>query len=550
MAGDPIAGLRTAIDTAVATFDAKLGPRPTLERPPQAELGDYSTNAAMLLASSVGAAPREIAERLAVEIPKALGDDVDRIEVAGPGFVNLFMSDGWHRRSVAELLADDSFGCRRPEGAKILLEFVSANPTGPLTAAGGRGAAYGDSLGRVLQAAGAEVSREYYLNDAGTQIRNFAASIAARIRGEELPEDGYAGEYIAELAAELAGQGVLGDDLDGLARAGTEAMRTRIAATLERFGVRFDTWTSERDLLERGVLRETIGDLESEDHVYQTDGATWFRTTELGDDKDRVLIRSDGEPTYFATDVAYHRDKLARGAELMIVPLGADHHGYVPRMRAAVEALSGDPDRYEAPIMQLVNIVEGGVRARMSKRAGDFVTLDELIDDIGADAARWFLTARSHDTALDLDLDLARKASQENPVYYVQYAHARITGIIVKAERERARGADDAVAAAGALAALEQPCEPAERALVRRLLELPAEVAVAADRRAPHRLCAFATATAADFHAFYRDCRVVGADHEAGVVGLEAARLGVSLAAKRIIATTLGLVGVGAPERM
>jgi arginyl-tRNA synthetase len=263
----------------------------------------------------------------------------------------------------------------------------------------------------------------------------------------------------------------------------------------------------------------------------------WLRTSDWDDDKDRVLIRSDGEPTYFAADIAYHRDKLARGAEQMIVPLGADHHGYVPRMKAAVGMLSGDPDRYEAPIMQLVNIIEGGERARMSKRKGDFVTLDELMDDIGVDAARFFLLQRSHDTVIDLDLELARSQSQENPVFYVQYAHARIAGIIRNAQKKP-------------IGEASLPCEPSERELIRRLLELPAEVQTAAQRRAPHRLCAYASAVAADFHAFYRDCRVVGADEETGIDGLESARLGVCLAARDVIAQSLDLLGVSAPDEM
>jgi arginyl-tRNA synthetase len=271
----------------------------------------------------------------------------------------------------------------------------------------------------------------------------------------------------------------------------------------------------------------------------------WLRTTEFGDDKDRVLIRSDGEPTYFATDISYHRDKLERGAEHLVTPLGADHHGYVPRMRAALAALGYDPDSYEAPIMQLVNIVESGERARMSKRKGEFVALDELIDDIGVDAARFFMVQRSHDTAFDLDLELARSQSQDNPVYYVQYAHARIASILRKAAEEGAAGGGPADAAALTEEALAAPAEPAESALVRRLLELPGEVAVAAERRAPHRLCAYGMATAADFHAFYRDCRVVGAPPDA-----EAARLGLCVATARTIATTLGLLGVSAPDRM
>jgi arginyl-tRNA synthetase len=273
----------------------------------------------------------------------------------------------------------------------------------------------------------------------------------------------------------------------------------------------------------------------------------WLRTTEFGDDKDRVLIRADGEPTYFAPDIAYHLDKIEREHQRLINVLGADHHGYLARMRGALAALDIDPDRFEAPIMQMVSIVEGGERKRMGKRRGDFVTLDELIDDIGVDATRFFMLQRSHETTIDIDLELARSSSQDNPVYYVQYAHARIASILRKAADQGASGSDDEIAAAAAeTAALAGVAEPSERALVRRLLELPAEVATAAERRAPHRLCAYAMATAADFHGFYRDCRVLGAEEP----GVEPARLALCLAAKRTIASTLGLLGVGAPERM
>ena len=548
---DPMSMLRSDIREAIAELGDAPGQEPTLERPPSPEMGDYSTNAAMLLAPVVGEPPRSVAGRLAAGLSGRLGIRAERTEVAGPGFLNIFLSDAWHREATAHVLGTARFGHAPQRSQSVLLEFVSANPTGPLTVAGGRGAAYGDSLARVLEAAGHAVEREYYVNDAGTQIQLFAVSIAARMRGDEPPADGYTGQYVSELADELVAGAADPNDLDELGRRGVEAMRRRIEGTLERFGVRFDRWSSERELHERGALQTTIAALEATGRTYESGGALWLRTSEFGDDKDRVLVRSDGEPTYFASDIAYHRDKIERGADLMIDPLGADHHGYVPRMRAAIAMLAGDPDRYEAPIMQLVNIVEGGERARMSKRRGDFVTLDELIDDIGADAARFFLLQRGLDSTLDLDLELARKESQENPVYYVQYAHARIASILRKAKREGAPADDASIARAAADAvALAAGCAPAEKALVRRLLDLPGEVETAANKRAPHRLCAYAGAVAADFHAFYRDCRVVGADAEAGVEGLEAARLGVCLATKRVIAETLGLLGVGAPESM
>jgi arginyl-tRNA synthetase len=370
--------------------------------------------------------------------------------------------------------------------------------------------------------------------------------------GEEPPEDGYAGEYVSELASRFAEAGMAPDDLERLGVEGAAAMKDSIEGTLERFGVRFDRFSSERALHESGAVDAALAALGEAGHTYESEGALWLRTTELGDDKDRVLLRAGGEPTYFAGDVAYHRDKLERGADHLINVLGADHHGYVARMGAAIEALGFDRDRFEALIMQLVQIVEGGERAQMSKRKGQFVALDELIDDIGVDAARFFMVQRSHDTAFDLDLDLARSESQDNPVYYVQYAHARIASILRKAVAEGAapaagEGADEQalIDGAGGEEALTSPAEPAERELIRRLLELPAEVIATAERRAPHRLAAYATATAADFHAFYRDCQVVGAEG-----ALEPARLGLCVAVRRVLAATLGLLGVSAPERM
>jgi arginyl-tRNA synthetase len=541
---DPIQQLRDAVDDSVATLRDGQGSesRPTLERPPKPEMGDYSTNAAMLLAPVRGEQPRAVAEQLAEQLGGTLEGTAERIEVAGPGFINLFLADRWHREGVAAVLAaGDELGAPAGrEAERVNVEFVSANPTGPLTAAGGRHAAYGDSVARVLELAGDEVEREYYLNDVGGQVRRFAESIAARMRGAELPEEGYEGAYVEELARELAGQGVSPDDLDALERLGVERMRELIAATLERFGVHHDTWSSERELYDSGRAQAALDELRERGHVYESEGATWLRTTEFGDDKDRVLMRSNGEPTYLVADIAYHRDKLSR-ADRLINVLGADHHGYLGRMRAALAASGEDPDRFEALIMQLVHVIEGGQRAQMSKRRGEFVALDELIDDIGTDAARFLMLQRSHDTTVDLDLGLARSQSQDNPVYYVQYAHARIASILRKA-------GDKAVEAAIAdpAATLGAPAEPSERALVKRLLELPDEVRDAAELRAPHRLSAYAAATAADFHGFYRDCQVVGAEGE----GLEAARLAVCVATRRVVARTLHLLGVGAPERM
>jgi arginyl-tRNA synthetase len=543
--GDPVAELRSAVEAAAAALCDGADPpssQPTLERPPKPEFGDYSTNAAMLLAPALGEQPRGTAEKLAEELGRSLEGTVEKVEVAGPGFLNLFLSADWYRRAAGELAAaGDDLG-RPPASAeakeRINVEFVSANPTGPITAAGGRGAALGDSLARILEFAGHGVTREYYVNDRGGQIDRFAASVAARMTGGPLPEDGYEGDYVVEIAKELEGEGVSPDDLDALGRRGIALILAGAEETLRRYGVVFDTWSSERALHESGAVERALDQAKEAGHVYESEGATWLRTTDFGDDKDRVLIRSDGDATYLLSDMAYHRDKLERGSDRLIDVVGADHHGYVERLRAALAVLGYDPDQLEVEIMQLVHVVEGGERAQMSKRSGDFVTLDELIDDIGADAARFFMLQRSHDTTVDLDLELARKTSNENPVYYVQYAHARIASILRKA----GEGAEDRAAAD--FAAL--PAESSERALIKRLCELPDEAAEAAARRAPHRLCAYATEVARDFHAFYRDCQVVGAEGE----GVEEARLGLCLLTKRTIARTLGLLGISAPERM
>jgi arginyl-tRNA synthetase len=544
-AADSVAALRGAVEGAArALRDGEPAePRPTLERPPKPELGDYSSNAAMLLAGPLRDNPRAVAERLQAELEgdAELAPTLERIEVAGPGFVNFFLADAWYLRALSALLAagEDLGPAPTESPEKVLVEFVSANPTGPLHVGGGRNAAYGDATSRLLEAAGHEVQREYYVNDAGAQIGLFADSIAARMRGEEPPEDGYAGEYVAELAERIAAEGVDATDREALGRRGVELMLEEVGGTLERFGVRFDNWFSERSLYAKGEVEEALADLDRRGHTYRSEGALWLRTTDFGDDKDRVLIRANEEPTYLAADVAYHWDKLQRGFERLINVLGSDHHGYVARVRAAIEALGGDPAAFEALIMSLVHVVESGERVQMSKRAGDFITLDELLDDIGIDAARWFMLWRSHETTIDLDLELARSQSSENPVYYVQYAHARIASILRKAgETGEPEGFSETAG--------RPPLEEGEKALVKRLLEFPEEVRAAGERRAPHRICAYATAVAADFHAFYRDCQVLGAEGE----GVESSRLALCLATKRTIAAALGLLGISAPERM
>ena len=536
---DPVATLRSALADAAAELrgdDGGVSELPRLERPPKPDFGDYSTNAAMLLAPALGEAPRAVAERLGGIVEERLRESVARVDVAGPGFLNLFMSDAWCRDALMHMLAaGDAYGSgvvERPE--RILVEFVSANPTGPITVASGRHAAYGDALARLLEFAGHTVEREYYVNDAGTQIELFGESIRARARGEEPPEDGYKGEYVATLAGRIPDAASLPSD--ELARRGVELLLEDVRATLERFQVRFDRFFSESSLHERGVIDKAIALLEERGHVYPSEGAVWLRTTTFGDDKDRVLRRSTGEFTYFASDIAYHEDKLERGYDRAINVLGADHHGYVGRVRAAWEALRGDPAAIEFPIMQLVNLTERGERVQMSKREGEFVTLDDLLDDIGVDTARFFLLQRSHDTTLDLDLALAREQSQENPVFYVQYAHARIASIF-----RQLGGSEAATVALGGDAAPE--LHPSERVLIKRLLEWPGEVALSAERRQPHRLTTFTHDTAQDFSAFYRDCKVVGSDSEAF-------RIALCMATKRVLASGLDLLGVSAPEQM
>jgi arginyl-tRNA synthetase len=540
---DPVSDLYGAVtDAATSLADGAPSTAPTLERPPRAELGDYSTNAAMLLAGGLGQSPREVAERLGEALAEQLGVALERFEIAGPGFLNLFLSDEWVRAAAAAALAaGDDHGRGAPEAReRVNVEFVSANPTGPITVAAGRHAAYGDSLCRLLELAGSEVEREYYVNDHGGQVQRFAASIRARARGEEPPEDGYHGDYVEDLAARIDGAAELGDD--ELARRGVAAMLESVEATLARFRVRMDRYESERELQEGEAVGAAIERLRERGHVYESDGATWLRTTALGDDKDRVLRRSNGEMTYFAGDIAYHEHKRERGYDHVIDVLGADHHGYVARMRVAWGALGGDPARLEQVIMQLVNLIEGGRRAQMSKREGQFVTLDELIDDIGVDATRWFLLQRSHDTALDLDLDLARTRSQDNPVYYVQYAHARIASILRKAEEGRLEAA-----LAADLAGSAERLHPSARELVEKLLELPGEVRTAAERRAPHRITVYATEAAQAFSAFYRDCKVIGAAEEGGDEDL---RIAFAELTRRVLARSLDLLGVEAPQSM
>jgi arginyl-tRNA synthetase len=482
-----------------------------LERPSDGAHGDYATNVALRIAGIRNAPPREIAEQVAGEVvSRGLAP---RAEVAGPGFVNLWLSDEWLAAAVGEMVeAGETFGsgsAAQPE--RVQVEMVSANPTGPITVAHARNGAYGDSVARLLAFAGHAVEREYYYNDGGTQMERFYASIDAIRRGEEPPEDGYRGDYMDALAAQS------GDPVP--------SMLAKMEASLERFRVHFDSFTRESEV--EAEIPEALALLDT----YEEDGALWARTSAHGDDKDRVLIRSDGAPTYFAKDAAYIRRKYAGGHDRLIYVLGADHHGYVGRLQALAEMLGHERESVEVLIYQLVQLVEGGQAKRMSKRRGDVVFLDELLDAIGVDAARWYLVSRGHDQTIELDVDLARERTNKNPVYYVQYAHARIAGIL------RNAGATAPDASAVTALAVE------ERELVKRLLEFPQVARESAERRAAHAIPIYAIRVADDFHRFYHEHRVLESENEAF-------RLALVSAVQSVIARCLDLVGVEAPERM
>jgi arginyl-tRNA synthetase len=544
--GGPLHELDTRVRSAAAAVrggDARPAEEIRLERSRREGQGDYSTNAAMLLAPALKEPPRDVAERIAEQLSGLLGEDLERTEVAGPGFLNLFLTDDWHRRALAAVLeAGDAFGGGTADPAeRILIEFVSANPTGPLVAASGRHAAYGDALARILTHQGHAVSREYYFNDAGNQIRLLGESVRARAIGEEVPEGGYQGDYVAELAAEIPDSATL--PADELAASTVAILLAQIKTTLERYGVQYDAFFSERTLHagSPSALERALASLETSGHVYRSEGATWLRTTEFGDDKDRVVVRSNGEPTYLAADIAYLENKRERGFDRQLLPVGADHHAYARTLKAAMAALGGDPDSVESPIIQFVHLVHEGEAFAMSKRRGDFVTLDDLLDVIGVDATRFFMLRSSHDRTLDLDVELARSQSAENPVYYIQYAHARISSMLRRFGEGRVAAALESWSGWG-----DGELDPRERNLVKKLVSFPEEVGEAAERRGPHRIAGYALELARDFTAFYEHCRVVGATPET----LESFRVAVSIATQRTIALSLGLLGVSAPETM
>jgi arginyl-tRNA synthetase len=480
-----------------------------LERPSNPEFGDYATNVAMQLAGARRVSPREIAEEIAGRAAEL--ELVERAEVAGPGFVNLFLTPSWFGTALAEI--DEDYGGGSAEvKERVQVELVSANPTGPLTVGSARNAAYGDSVARLLAFAGDEVEREYYFNDVGRQIDLFRESVEARRRGEEPPDEGYTADYVRDLAAEP------GDPV--------EHMVNVIGNELLEFQVPIDSWVRERD-----IDRE-IPDVLPLLDTYEAEGTTWARTSAHGDDKDRPLVRSsDQSYLYFARDVAYIRNKFERGFDRIMYVLGADHHGYIGRLKAAAAMLGYDPDRLEVLIYQLVYIVEGGEAKQSSKRRGDVVFVRELVEKIGIDAARWYLVSRGHDQPIDIDVDLARERTEKNPVYYVQYAHARIAGIL--------RNAGEATADPSPPPELA----PEERELVKRLAEFPEVVAEATVRRAPHAIPTYAIRVADDFHRFYHHHRVLESEQQAF-------RLALAVATKNVLARSLDLIGVEAPDRM
>jgi len=511
MAVDPIRELADA-------FAGAAGAELELERPGEAEHGDYATNVALRLAGTRRRPPRE----LAAEIAEAVAglDAVERAEVAGPGFVNVFLRDEWFAQALGEILAaGDAYGGAAAEPRRrVQIEMVSANPTGPIPVSSARNGALGDAVARLFELAGHEVEREYYYNDAGAQMDRFRASVEAARKGEPIPEDGYHGDYIAELARETDGDPV-------------PAMRKRIEDSLERFRIHFDSWANQSEIEQR--IPEILSRIA--EHTYECEGTLWARTSDFGDDKDRPLIRSaDGSYLYYAADVAYVQDKFERGFDLAIYVLGADHHGYVARLKAAAAMLGHDPERVEVLLYQLVHLTRGGEQTKMSKRRGDVVSLDDFMDEIGVDAARWYLVNRGPDQTIDIDVDLAAERSQKNPVYYVQYAHARIAGILRNAPPPD--NASNTVLLSGPLA-------PEERELVKRLAELPAVAADALAKRGPQGVPAYAIRVADDFHRFYHEHRVLESEQQAF-------RLALCRATQLVIARCLDLVGVDAPERM
>ena len=515
-------------------------------RPANPEHGDFATNLALKLARPLRRPPLVIAEALAPAVRAAGGDLLSGVEVAPPGFLNLRLAPAFTEAALDRArVAGPAFGRVQVERTRrVNVEFVSANPTGPLHIGNARGAFVGDLLSRVLAAAGHEVTREYYFNDFGAQVRVLGASVRALRAGEPLPEEAYRGAYVADLAAELpdevwARATEAGADGDGIVGAwASERVRAGIEASLEHLGVHFDVWKTEGSLHREGWVERAISRLGESGHVYEQDGAVWFRSTAFGDDKDRVIRKSDGAYTYFAADIGYLTEKFSRGFDHLIYIWGADHHGTVARVRNAAQAMGFDREAVQMLLIAWVRFIRDGVEISMSKRSGEFITLDELLAEIGVDAARWFFAARGHTVGIDFDIELAKKQSAENPVYYVQYAHARIASILRRAAEEKLAPAASVRGSLGG--------DPVALGLAAQVLRLPEVVEDAAAAEETQGLTAYAMELATTFHAFYRDRRVV----DAGDPAVSAARLALVDACRLALANTLELIGISAPESM
>lgn len=513
------------------------------------EKADYASNLALRLSRAVRMPPLQVAEVIAAALPES--PCLAEVSVAPPGFINFHLSETWLARQVGEIVTrGDTYGdCDVGGGAALQVEFCSANPTGPLTIGSGRNIVLGDTLARALEAANYAVQREYYVNDVGGQMDTFARTLLARYQqlhglDAHVPPDGYAGEYMVELAEQIKqedGDALLhlpeSEALQKLHERGLALMLDSIRADCGLLGAEFDAWVAQSWLEDEGRVQGAIDTLRERGRVAEREGATWFVSTDIEEDKDNVLVRSNGEPTYFAADIAYHAYKLERGYTSLIDVWGADHHGHVPRVKASLAALGHDPEQLTILLYQLVRVLRGGEEVRMSKRTGDVVTVREVVEEVGVDASRYFLVARSPDTAMSFDLDLAQEQSDENPVYYIQYAHARTASILERAQQ--AGVAPDA-------ADLDLLRHPAELTLLRLMIRLPELVEDVALQHAPHRLAFYAQELAALFHAFYRDCRVIDPDNEA----LTRARLQLVRAAKLVLARCLSLMGMSAPDRM
>ncbi len=521
----------------------------TLERPKNRDHGDYATSIALALAKSAGKPPRQIAEIITTSLKS--NEIIERIEIAGPGFINITLVKASQGAVVNTIYAQgDKFGeVKILSGVKINLEFISANPTGPLHLGHTRWAAVGDALARVLIAGGAKVAREFYINDRGNQMDLFGASLAASALGQDKPEDGYQGEYIDELAQEiliknpeykkLSGPGAI----EAFREAGYELQLAQQKRVLDNFGTHFDIWFSERSLHRGDGIDKALATLKSQGHTYENEGAIWLRTTDFGDDKDRVLVKSGGELTYFSSDTAYYLDKRRRGFDICIYMLGADHHGYVGRLKATA-ACAGDDPEYNIHVLigQLVKIIEGGQEIKLSKRAGTIITLEELVEKVGVDAARYTLIRYPVDTPMVLDIDLLKKRTNDNPVFYVQYAHARICAVL--------RNAKDLSIPYGVNSyQADLLTHDRERELLGSLAEFPRVVASAAELRQPHRIARYIEELATLYHGFYNDCRVLPLGDESPSA-IHSSRASLCDATRQVISNALNLLGVSAPEKM